>query len=455
MAQVDKKTVKIIPEFGSDATKHTIKAAKVLYSAPDFVLRGPVYLIFLILFTIVLYSFWAKKDIIVVAPLVLAKKSVTVESIGNGQVIDVRVAANSDVNSNDVLLLVQEKIRAIMDTEHETFDSRIQELQKERDKLIDEYDHTLAQLHLEFEDLKQNRGTKKITLLAKITQLKEKLKTTARERALREKEYKTSLSRYARAKKRFDNRDITISQFEAIEQEMDRRKKAVEDARSTISELTVLLRTTESELGTLTELHSLERIGRQIKHMESRQDREVKRLIERIASVRDKKVRSQQLVEGVSFKDTLTEYKSTFDGLVTRVHVHKGQIISPGTSLVTIVKDTAVLEGRTLVQNKDIGKIKIGQTVQIKYFAYPHQEYGIPKGVIVDIAKRPSEIEGQESKYLVRIALEKEVITMIGGRKRHPLEIGLEGVAEIKSDEKRWIELVFTPVSRFFTQDDE
>lgn len=57
--------------------------------------------------------------------------------------------------------------------------------------------------------------------------------------------------------------------------------------------------------------------------------------------------------------------------------------------------------------------------------------------------------------YVVKVALEKEAVSPIGSDRVHPLEIGIEGTAEIKTGEKRWIELVFTPISTFFEQKDE
>ncbi|MBW1804158.1 MAG: HlyD family efflux transporter periplasmic adaptor subunit, partial [Deltaproteobacteria bacterium] len=319
----------------------------------------------------------------------------------------------------------------------------------------DEFNYNLTQIRLQLEDVKQNREAKKIALGGKIAQINEKLRTVTREKTLREKEYQTSLTRYKRAKKRFEKRDIIITHFEAIEQEMDRRKKAVSDAAATLSELHVSLRTAEKELATLTDLHSQERIVKSMEQMKERRDREVKRMNEGIASLYLKKEKSQRLVDGVTFKEAVTEYRSIHDGLVTHVHVKKGQLINPGAPLVTLVKDTALLEGHALVMNKDIGKLKVGQRAQIKYFAYPYQEYGVPIGVIKEIGKKPKEAGGNESMYVVKVALEKEVISPIGSDREHPLELGLEGLVEIKTGEKRWIELVFTPISKFFTQDED
>ena len=435
--------------------RHPIKAAKLLYSVPNFILRGPIYILFMLLIALIAYSSWAKKDEIVMTPLTLQKKTITVEAIGPGQVIDVRVKPNSVVHSNELLALVQEKVRAISKTEQETIDSSIDELKKEKDKIIDEIDYHIAQMELQLADSQKTNATRKVSIQGRINQINEKIETAIKEKALREKEFQTALSRYQRAKKRYENRDIIITQYEAIEQEMDRRQKAVSDAEAALSELRVALRTAKMELQTASDLHVQERIRKNIKQMETRKKRETEELDDAIASLQRKKKQSQRLIDGVVFKETITHYRSVYDGLVTGVHVKQGEMIVPGTPLVTMVKDTAVLEGRALVMNKDIGKLKMGQLVQIKYFAYPYQEYGTARGVIKEIGKKPEEVGEGRSMYVVKVALEKDVVSPIGSDREHPLEIGIEGTAEIKTGEKRWIELVFTPVSKFFNEGDE
>jgi hypothetical protein len=56
---------------------------------------------------------------------------------------------------------------------------------------------------------------------------------------------------------------------------------------------------------------------------------------------------------------------------------------------------------------------------------------------------------------VVKVALDKETISQVHSKREQPLEIGLEGIGEIKVGEKRWIEILFKPVSRFFTQEEE
>jgi hemolysin D len=135
--------------------------------------------------------------------------------------------------------------------------------------------------------------------------------------------------------------------------------------------------------------------------------------------------------------------------VVTNVHIQRGTIINPGTPLFTMVRNTAPLEAHVMIQNRDIGKIRRGQKVQIKYFAYPTQDYGPQSGIITEIAAKPSGGPGKPTLYLVNVALERETVTGLNGVRRN-LEIGLEGYAQIKTGEKRFLEILFAPSSRFF-----
>ena len=50
-----------IDDLGAAQMRHTIKSSKLLYSAPDYILRAPIYLIFAITLTALFYSFWRKR----------------------------------------------------------------------------------------------------------------------------------------------------------------------------------------------------------------------------------------------------------------------------------------------------------------------------------------------------------------------------------------------------------
>ncbi|MGI9304949.1 MAG: HlyD family efflux transporter periplasmic adaptor subunit, partial [Gammaproteobacteria bacterium] len=229
--------------------------------------------------------------------------------------------------------------------------------------------------------------------------------------------------------------------------------KGLDDAKARIEEIKIQLQTSRDELTQLSDSKRKEKLEQELAQLRQRKERDVKRLNEQIAGIEDKLSRNP-VSDTVEFRENQALYKSDFDGLITQIHVKTGEIITPGTSLVTLIKDTSILEGHTFVENQDIGNLSRGQQVKIKYFAYPYQEYGIAKGVISSIATTPSGLPGKETKYLVRVVLGTKSISRRLGKPR-PLEIGLEGIAEIKTGEKRFIELLFSPISSFFAQPEE
>lgn len=426
--------------------KHTIGVARLLYTPPSYVLRGPIYLIFIITFAALAYSFWGKKDMIVQAPMRLQRESTTVQSVGGGLVIDLNATANTYAKFGDVLVSVQEQTRLAGETERDAMERQRVDLEKELAKVQDEYENTLNTFALKMQDLTTNRESRKVALEGRIRQIEEQLSAANRSLARQQERLSVARQQFARKKALFDSRDITVTEFEAAQQAVFDIEKSVDDARSVIAEINVSLTTAKDELSSLLDLKAKEQLQAEIDQTVVRRDRDIKAIQDRIAAIETKVTEGEQLIEGVSFRDNQTVYRSTFNGLITEVHVTRGQLIGAGAKLVTVVRDTAPLEAVTLVENKDIGALQRGQEVKIKYAAYPYQEYGIQEGVIIDIATTPDLTTG--SQYPVRIALKSETIAKRGERPKQ-LEIGLEGMAEIKTGEKRLIELVFSPVSKF------
>lgn len=434
--------------------KHPIKAARLLYTPAGFVLRGPVYMIFVIAFGALLYSFWAIVDQIVAAPLVLQRESNIVEAIGSGMVLEVSAASNAPIQFGDDMVTVQEQTRITADSEQAALESRQFEMRREMDRIESEAAAALAQIELDLEDMTTNRDTKKSGLEGRIKQIETQRNIAARTRKRVDDRLALAKKQFERTQKLFDSNDITITEYETGQSRVQELEKDVDDARAGIAKINVELATAKEELSSMLDLRRKDKLENQRQLTVDRRDRELKRLREELDSSAQKLISGQNLVEGVTFDENLTFYKSNYNGVVTDVHIRKGQMITPGTPLVTVVRETAVLEARALVSNEKIGHLKIGQSVKLKYYAYPYQEYGIPEGNITEIATKPGGVDGQESMYVIKVALQSENISKRGSKPKD-LEIGLEGMAEVKTGEKRMIEILFSPVSRFFEGEEE
>ena len=447
MAQDTKSAVRVQPTLVAP-TKHPIKAARLLYSAPGFVLRGPIYMVALMLFTAVAYSFWAKKDILVTAPLVLEKQTTVIESVRGGLVTDIAARPNSMVRVGDRLVTVQEQTSIAATPVKQSLTQQKLELEKERARVEDEFNYKIAQVRLQLEDIATSGETTQEQAVTRVRLLEEELAQARRALRRRKETLAVAQTQFERKKALFDNRDITIAEFEAAQERLNEAKKQAEDAQSVIAQVKGRLNAARTELAALGSLRKKEILEKELAQLSARKERELLRLDNEIDALQERLLEAETLIEGVTYDGNLAYYTTLFDGLITDVHVKPGEVIVPGTPLVSLVKRSAALEARVLVDNKDIGLIRRGQDVKIKYFAYPYQEYGIHRGRIAAIARKPD----QDSKYVVNVVLNKEVINGRSGRPK-PLEIGLEGIAEIKTGEKRFIELVFSPISKFLRAD--
>ncbi len=448
------KAVQVKPVLTAPV-RHPVKAARLLYSLPSLLLRGPIYLVFLIVFVGLLYAFWAKQDVLVTAPIMLEKDSFTVQVTGGGLVTEIYAKENSLVRAGDPLAVVQEKLSPLDDAQREALEGQKFQLEKERDKIASEFEHKLSQLDFELNDLINNRGLRIEQLEGQISIYRQQLAQAENAKQAAEGALGISQRQYQTIKQLFDSRDATVTQRDQALEKLNAAQKSVFDARSRISEITISLQTAESELREYKDLLRQQAIEQEIAQTRLRQERDLKRLDGQIEAIASRLSEAMYSLEGIKRSgDASATYTSLFDGVITQLHVSRGQVIPAGAPLITLVRDTALLEGHAFVENKDIGQLKRGQGVKIKYFAYPYQEYGIADGLVSSIATTPSGIAGQESRYLVKVALRADTIRKLGGRPK-PLEIGLEGLAEFKTGERRFIEVLFSPISKFLAPEEE
>ena len=620
-----------------------MRAAKILYSPPGVVLRGPIYMVFLVVFGALVYSVFAKKDILVVAPLKLERKIHTVEALGGGLITEILANEDTIVRVGDPLLVVQEKFRAAMSPEQEALQARVEELEKQRRDVERDYEFQISQRRRDYLDASGQkeirssgltsrmlqtqqqiatveRGKRQIeeqsrirasdfrsriqqidqqiataersqrqvgeqsrtrasalrgrilqteqqittarrnqrrivdqsrtrasALEGRILQTEQQIATVRRSTARFAEEVDDSRRDYDEKKELYEQRDITRPELEAaddrvknleksvadsqsqeiqleltksqLQEEFDQvsigqdksladsqsqavqlgltksqlqeehdqvdieRQKAIADAQAQIVQLSLnlaqlreeyqhvdaerdkaiadasaqvvqfklSLEQSQREFKQLSDQQLLTTIQENIRKLEDNMERDIRELDDDIRSLKARIAEADTLVPGVRYGDRMVNYKSILDGLVTRIHVSKGNVIGAGNDLVTMVSSMAPLEAVAYVQNQDIGQLRRGQPVKIKYFAYPFQEWGIQLGTISEISTKPSGEAGRESMYIIRVALDTEVIKKKRRRPRK-LEMGLEGMAEVKTGEKRLISIVFSPFARFFQE---
>jgi membrane fusion protein len=88
-----------------------------------------------------------------------------------------------------------------------------------------------------------------------------------------------------------------------------------------------------------------------------------------------------------------------FNGLVAALPVSSGQTVTSGQELMALVPKSSALDAELFVPASSAGSLGRGQTVLLRFDAYPYQQYGTGRGVIRDVPLAASFVAGNSQPF--------------------------------------------------------
>jgi hemolysin D len=162
------------------------------------------------------------------------------------------------------------------------------------------------------------------------------------------------------------------------------------------------------------------------------------------------RLRSEE-VKKADDKAALTILTSPTDGTVAQLAVHTiGAVVKPADSLVVIVPKGEELIVEAMVLNKDVGFVREGQRAEVKLEAFPFTRYGVIEGTIEHLSTDSVENKELGLVFPCLVRLTKPYIRV--GDKNISLAPGFAATAEIKTGDRRIIEFLFSPLSRWLQE---
>jgi membrane fusion protein len=141
-------------------------------------------------------------------------------------------------------------------------------------------------------------------------------------------------------------------------------------------------------------------------------------------------------------------------GSVAALPVHRDQMIATNQKLITLVPQNTTLKATLLVPSKAAGFLHAGQSVVIRYSAFPYQKFGSGQGEVVEIDQSltlPGEagvpVVLDEPSYLVNVGLHEQTVQAHGAR--HSLKAGMALEADIRLETRTLLEWLFEPLLGF------
>ncbi|WP_222565883.1 HlyD family secretion protein [Novilysobacter antarcticus] len=135
-------------------------------------------------------------------------------------------------------------------------------------------------------------------------------------------------------------------------------------------------------------------------------------------------------------------------GIVATQLAKPGQAVQAGQPLLSLLPGDGTLEAELLVPSRSIGFIEPGDSVLLRYQAFPYQKFGHHQGRVERISRSTVATMDANSTsepfYRITVSLDKQAITVYG--KPEPLKPGMLLDADVLGEQRTLIEWIFEPL---------
>lgn len=156
---------------------------------------------------------------------------------------------------------------------------------------------------------------------------------------------------------------------------------------------------------------------------------------------------TQILLEKSKAQLAQTNLVAPVEGIVTSLATSNvGEVLQPGDTFAEIAPASAPLILSAQLPDQEAGLVEKGMPVNIKFDAFPYQDYGVITGSVISISPDAEVDEQMGAVYQVDIALDQTFFEHDG--KAVLLRAGQTAMAEIIVDQRRIISLVLDPIRK-------
>jgi hemolysin D len=181
-------------------------------------------------------------------------------------------------------------------------------------------------------------------------------------------------------------------------------------------------------------------------------------LRDRQAQARLQRDQLAQQHDKTEHRERLTRLTSPVDGTVQQLAVHTpGGVVTPAQVLMVVVPRTrgeagvetadgspSGVSAEVVLENKDIGFIRVGQRARIKLETFPFTRFGTLDATVIRVSADAVPDERRGAVFLATLQLDQPTIE-VGGR---PIALapGMNLTAEIKTGQRRVIDYLLGPI---------
>jgi HlyD family type I secretion membrane fusion protein len=133
---------------------------------------------------------------------------------------------------------------------------------------------------------------------------------------------------------------------------------------------------------------------------------------------------------------TKNEIRAPADGVLLQLNLRNpGQTVRAGDAIAQITPNNAPLVLKSRVSPQDIGKIRVGQVVQMRVSAYPYPDYGILSGTVSAVAPDTAPADSETSPPAYEVTIQPQV-PYLKNDPQNAIQPGMEGAIDIVVQEE-------------------
>ena len=168
--------------------------------------------------------------------------------------------------------------------------------------------------------------------------------------------------------------------------------------------------------------------------------------LKELGTVNDTLLEVHHKIEELEGNLARSEIVAPSDGTIKGLQVFAGNVVQPGAVLLQVVPYAQKFFVETQIDPKDIGHIKVGDTVKVKVLTYDFARYGSINGKLTEISASTFSTKDGKPYYKGTVSLDKQYISKGRSHDHNLLKAGMTVEADIVTGEKTILQYLLKPI---------
>lgn len=166
--------------------------------------------------------------------------------------------------------------------------------------------------------------------------------------------------------------------------------------------------------------------------------------LEKLSANAAEQAENEELIQKLEERLGRLQIRAPANGLVKGLAVNTiGEVVQPGETLMEVVPLDKDLEVSVKISPQDIGHLKIGQDVQVKFSTFDFSRYGFVTGKLEHVSATTFDGEQGERYYQGRVVLDQNYV---GHNPDNKIMPGMTVMADVITGEKTILQYMLKPI---------